>query len=269
MTSRRTATCRILIGTTALAVLANCSGFADSPESTLAPLVTVAPTTAVVDSVTSPDSAPSAPTTTTAMIATTTVATTIVAATTAPTIVQNVVAGPFPTAVPVGKCSPQAIAADFGRAPEAWLECVGAWAVTRIENCPPDVECEGVDIFRWTNSGWVHRGMTYSLCVLMVDETGMPRAVNDQLLAGNTDCIEPIRYAQESPTGTFQVGAKGERTRRVQRRLIEWRLLNDSADGYFGANTRNAVFDFQHLAGMQPSGVVDERTTRALGLPWP
>jgi peptidoglycan hydrolase-like protein with peptidoglycan-binding domain len=46
-------------------------------------------------------------------------------------------------------------------------------------------------------------------------------------------------------------------------------LLNDSADGYFGANTRNAVFDVQHLAGLQPTGVVEESTALALGLPWP
>lgn len=111
--------------------------------------------------------------------------------------------------------------------------------------------------------------MTYSLCVLLVDETGMPRAINAQILAGNTDCIEPIRYTPESATGPLQVGSTGERTRRLQRRLIEWRLLDDSADGYFGANTRNAVFDYQHLAGLPPTGTVDERTGRTMGLPWP
>ncbi|MFM8856384.1 MAG: peptidoglycan-binding protein, partial [Actinomycetota bacterium] len=35
------------------------------------------------------------------------------------------------------------------------------------------------------------------------------------------------------------------------------------------ANTRNAIFDLQHLAGLQPTGVVNESTSRALGLPWP
>ena len=115
----------------------------------------------------------------------------------------------------------------------------------------------------------MHRGMTYSLCVLMVDETGMPRSINDRLLAGNSDCIEPITYAAESSTAALEVGAKGARTRRLQQRLIEWKLLDDSADGYFGANTRNAVFDFQHLAGLAPTGAADEVTVRALGLTWP
>lgn len=245
-----------LIGLTA------CVGLGNPPESTLSPLVTtVTSTTIPVDS--------TAPTTSGSIAPTTSPTTTLASTTTAPKVVQSVVAGPFPTSVPSGRCTAQAIGADFGRVPEAWLECAGAWAVTRIENCPPDVDCEGVDIFRWTNSGWKHRGMTYSLCVLMVDESGLPRAINDQLLAGNTDCIEPIRYVDETSAGALKVGAKGERTRRVQRRLVEWRLLNDKADGYFGANTRNAIFDFQHLAGLQLSGIVDERTMRALDLPWP
>ncbi len=273
MIIRHITTRRVSLGIVLCVGLSACAGFGTSPESTLAPLVT-ATTSTVLASDTTSTADSNVNSNVNSSVATTTPTSTTTVTTQAPTttvasIVQNVVAGPFPTAVPAGKCTPQAIRADFGRAPEAWIECAGAWAVTRIENCPPDVECEGVDIFRWTSAGWVHRGMTYSLCVLMVDETGMPRSVNDQLLAGNTDCIEPIRYAQESSTGSLQVGAKGERTRRVQRRLIEWRLLNDSADGYFGANTRNAVVDFQHLAGLQPTGVFDERTMRALGLPWP
>lgn len=242
----------------ATSLLIGCTGFTDAPESTLTPLVTVDTSTPPTVNSGVPEVSTSLASTTTSAPATTT---------TVPPIAQTVVSGPFPTAVPAGRCTAQAIGADFGRVPEAWLECVGAWAVTRIENCPPEVECEGVDIFRWTDAGWVHRGMTYSLCISMVDETGMPRAINDRLLAGNRDCDEPIRYIQESASGPLQAGSKGERTRRLQRRLIEWRLLNDSADGYFGANTRNAVVDFQHLAGLPPTGSADERTMRALGLP--
>lgn len=261
MTDRRLPVVRVLVGTVALVSLAACGAFGSQPDSTLAPLITAATSTSTIADTVAPSASSSAETSP--------VATTSAPSTTAPAQVQSAVKGPFPTSVPAGKCTPEAIRSDFGTAPEAWLECAGAWAVTRIENCPADVECEGVDIFRWTNTGWVHRGMAYSLCVLMVDETGMPRQVNDQLLAGNTDCIEPIRYVVESSTGSLQAGSKGERTRRLQRRLIEWRLLDDTADGFFGANTRNAVIDLQHLAGLQPTGIVDERTMRALGLPWP
>lgn len=237
----------------------SCSILGESSNDTLAPLLTAPPTTTASTAVTESSAATIETSTTVNMEPTT-------SSTSSPT---TAVTGQFPTAVPTGKCTPQGIREDFGTAPEAWLECAGAWAVTRIENCPPEVECEGVDIFRWTNDGWRHRGMTYSLCVLMVDETGMPRSVNDQLLGGNTDCVEPITYTNESSSETLQVGSKGDRTRQLQRRLVQLKLLNDSADGYFGANTRNAVFDFQHLAGLQPTGVVDEVTARALGLPWP
>lgn len=242
-----------------LAVLgSSCSVLGDSSTDTLAPLLTAAPTSTVTTEVTESS--------TTSIE---TLSPTTIESTTTSAAVSTMLVGPFPTAVPTGKCTPQAIRTDFGTAPEAGVECAGAWAVTRIQSCPPDVECEGVDIFRWTNEGWRHRGMTYSLCVMMVDETGMPRSINDQLLGGNTDCVEPISYTNESSSGPLQIGAKGDRTRRLQRRLVEMKLLNDSADGYFGANTRNAIFDFQHLAGLQPTGVVDELTARALGLPWP
>jgi len=249
--------------TLTIAVVSACAGLGDSSNDTLAPLLTPAPST------TDPSTSSTlTDVTTTSVPETTATIAPSLPSTTTPAV-RPFVTGPFPTAVPAGRCTAEAIRADFGTAPQAWLECSGAWAVTRIENCPPETECEGVNVFRWTNDGWVHRGMTYSLCVLMVDETGMPRSINDQILAGNTDCIEPIRYTPESATSNLQVGAKGERTRRLQRRLIEWRLLDDAADGYFGANTRNAIFDFQHLAGLALSGVADERTVRALALPWP
>lgn len=259
MTPRPVSFARGVLVVGLVVLMSSCSILGDSTNDTLAPLMTAAPTTTASTVVT--ESSTAAVETSTPVI--------IQPTTTSASISTTTFTGPFPTAVPAGKCTPQAIRADFGTAPEAWLECAGAWAVTRIQNCPPDAECEGVDIFRWTNDGWRHRGMTYSLCVLMVDETGMPRSVNDQLLGGNTDCVEPITYTNESSSGSLQVGSKGDRTRRLQRRLIERKLLNDSADGYFGANTRNAVFDVQHLAGLQPTGVVEESTARALGLPWP
>ena len=246
---------RALLVITAYALASGCSVIDGSTDETLAPIGSApGSTTEVTDTSTDP---------------TIEVASTFAETVAPTTTIPSATVGPFPTQVPAGKCTPQAIRADFGTAPEAWLECAGAWAVTRIQSCPPDVECEGVDVFRWTNDGWRHRGMTYSLCVLMVDETGMPRSVNDRLLGGNTDCVEPITYTNESSSGPLQVGSRGDRTRRLQRRLVEWTLLNDSVDGYFGANTRNAVFDVQHLAGLQPTGVVDEPTARALGLPWP
>lgn len=182
---------------------------------------------------------------------------------------QAIVEGPFPSEYDYGKCNSEAIRQDFGIAPQGPLVCAEAWAITRIDDCPPETECEGVDIFRWTHNGWMHRGFFNSYCVLEVDKSGLPRRINDQFLPGNQDCREPISLINEPPSGPITVGHTGERVRRLQSRLIQLNLLADLADGRFGPNTKNALTDFQYFAGLEPTGVLDQKTASALGLPWP
>jgi hypothetical protein len=181
-------------------------------------------------------------------------------------IIQEVFPGPFPAEYEYGTCNPESIRQYFGKAPQGPLGCSGAWAVTRINKCPPETECEGVDIFRWTDNGWIHRGFYYSLCVLEIDKSGLPRYINDQFLPGNQECRSMIRYEPESTDGPLELGDTGNRVLLIQERLIEWQLLNDIADSKYGANTQNAITDFQYLAGLEPTGVVDERTALALDL---
>lgn len=229
--------------------LVGCSGvgFSSDPVSTPAPETTFPAST-------------SAATTTTSSTTTSTSSTTLAQ------VAPVVATGPFPTEYEYGRCNPESIRQDFGVAPRGPLRCQGAWAITQINECPPETECEGVDIFRWTENGWTHRGFYYSLCVLEVDRSGLPRAINDQLLAGNKDCRTPIITVPESPTGNLTSGDVGERVRRLQLRLIDLRLLEDVADGRFGPNTGNAVIDFQFLVGLEPTAVVDDETATALGL---
>lgn len=48
---------------------------------------------------------------------------------------------------------------------------------------------------------------------------------------------------------TLRLGCKGERTRQLQSRLIDLKLLGGSADGAFGTNTETAVKAFQQKMG--------------------
>lgn len=60
----------------------------------------------------------------------------------------------------------------------------------------------------------------------------------------------------------------GERSQRVivlQQRLQQWGLYRDSADGFYGPNTRDAVAQFQRSSGLPTTGFVDYRTWQALG----
>lgn len=176
------------------------------------------------------------------------------------------VSSPFPSQAPPNRCSREAIGEDYGTLPFYSVACSGAWAITGIQECPPESECEGTDIFRWTDEGWTHRGRYYSLCVLMIDESGLPRSINDEFFPGNSECRQPIEIVAEAPFGPLSLGDVGERVRRVQRRLIELSLLNDVADGRFGPNTQNAIFDLQHLTGLSTTGIADEATFKVLGL---
>lgn len=234
-----------------LLALSSCASFGSSNSDTLAPLVDPPTPSTVNTPVVTMTTAPAISTTTTV----------------APPVAQSL--QPFPTNHPSGRCTPQAIGADFGTSPENGVSCAGAWAVTRVEACPPETECEGLDVFRWTQAGWQHRGFHYSLCESTMDVSGLPRWAFDELIGFSLDCDSPIRYIPESPSGPLSVGDNGSRVTRLQQRLIELALLRDRADGYFGRNTNNAVIDFQFLVGLNPDGIVGPDTAAALGLTYP
>ncbi|MDB6134072.1 MAG: peptidoglycan-binding protein [Verrucomicrobiales bacterium] len=53
---------------------------------------------------------------------------------------------------------------------------------------------------------------------------------------------------------------------RVQRRLKRMGYYQGPADGYFGRGSRVALARFQRHSGLRPTGALDGRTLRALGL---
>lgn len=175
-------------------------------------------------------------------------------------------AGAFPSTVPSERCTAQAIGSDHGITPESSVACAGPWAITRVRACPPETECEGLDVFRWTGTTWQHRGFLYSLCAASMDDSGLPRWAFDRLLGFDLGCDVPVDYRPERPTGPLQLGDFGPRTREIQNRLVELGLLEDRVDGYFGRNTRNAVIDLQFLLRVPPDGIVDATLIARLGL---
>ena len=65
----------------------------------------------------------------------------------------------------------------------------------------------------------------------------------------------------------LQLGARGPAVATLQQRIIDlgW-PLRGGADGIFGAATQNRVLQFQRANGLSATGVVDERTARAIGI---
>ena len=61
-------------------------------------------------------------------------------------------------------------------------------------------------------------------------------------------------------------GSKGGEVREVQRRLKMWGYYSGTADGVFGAGTRDAVIKFQKKNGLTADGVVGASTYKALGM---
>ncbi len=59
-------------------------------------------------------------------------------------------------------------------------------------------------------------------------------------------------------------GSKSEAVTTLQKRLIELKYLKGTADGSFGPATETAVMLFQQASGMNPSGIADEETLKAI-----
>jgi peptidoglycan hydrolase-like protein with peptidoglycan-binding domain len=64
---------------------------------------------------------------------------------------------------------------------------------------------------------------------------------------------------------TVSIGSQGPDVRRLQRLLVEMRLLGSTEiDGLFGPATRRSVESFQSSQAMTPDGIVGPQTWRAL-----
>ncbi len=177
-------------------------------------------------------------------------------------------AGLYPSSVPSAQCTASAIGADTGFEPAYSPNCVGAWVLTRIEACPDDAECEGADVFRWTDNGWTYRGYFYAMCAPALAKAGMPPAIGEEFV-GTWDSCDWAKYVVPEPaTGPLELADEGERVRQLQLALIGRGLLFDVADGQYGPNTEAAVIDLQFLNGLTPDGIAGANTHAALGLPF-
>jgi peptidoglycan hydrolase-like protein with peptidoglycan-binding domain len=63
-------------------------------------------------------------------------------------------------------------------------------------------------------------------------------------------------------------GSQGKAVADLQKALVRRKLgIGGDRSGVFGAGTTSAVAEFQRRTGVQATGVVDQNTWRALGLP--
>lgn len=83
-------------------------------------------------------------------------------------------------------------------------------------------------------------------------------------------CMECGKVRSESffPEGTLMRGSSGEAVRDLQQMLMDMYILNDKADGVFGAKTETAVMAYQQQAGLGADGIVWPQTLDQLILDW-
>ena len=89
-----------------------------------------------------------------------------------------------------------------------------------------------------------------------------------------TGCFAALSFAlaaTPAPSATpgrdypvLSYGSSGEAVLRLQRALRQLGYLSDTADGVYGANTRQAVKDFQYMNGLKSDGVAGVYTQRLL-----
>ena len=101
---------------------------------------------------------------------------------------------------------------------------------------------------------------------IMLAQTALQENGYDVQPSGSPDTMTVSLIMQEENTTllrTLRSGSWGTRVKEVQRRLAGLNLLQDSADGKYGANTENAVKAFEEMiAGQVPEKVnVDGKLT--------
>ena len=94
---------------------------------------------------------------------------------------------------------------------------------------------------------------------ILLAQTLLAEKGYDVLLTGSPDTETVDLIMREENSGLLRTllrGSWGSRVKEAQRKLIELNLLQDSADGKYGANTETAVIAFEEwLAGQVPDQV--------------
>jgi peptidoglycan hydrolase-like protein with peptidoglycan-binding domain len=71
-------------------------------------------------------------------------------------------------------------------------------------------------------------------------------------------------FSDDAAISTIAEGMSGDDIASYQSRLLNLGYLNASATGYFGTDTKSAVFEFQQKNGLDTTGVIDPETSEKL-----
>ncbi|NJO41985.1 MAG: peptidoglycan-binding protein [Cyanobacteria bacterium CRU_2_1] len=78
--------------------------------------------------------------------------------------------------------------------------------------------------------------------------------------------LEGFRPIEPDGKVVLRPGDRGSRVAGLQRALAQQGYYFDRINGYYGASTQNAVFDYQKDRGLRPTGIADSLTLDSLGL---
>ncbi len=78
-------------------------------------------------------------------------------------------------------------------------------------------------------------------------------------------CVKAVDVQTEVPAYS-QTGSSGTEVEEIQRVLKERGLFTGEITGYYGAQTAQAVSEFQRQQGLAETGIADERTLKRMGI---
>ncbi len=78
-------------------------------------------------------------------------------------------------------------------------------------------------------------------------------------------CVKAVDVQTEIPAYS-QTGSSGTEVEEIQRVLKERGLFTGEITGYYGAQTAQAVSEFQRQQGIPETGIADERTLKRMGI---
>jgi peptidoglycan hydrolase-like protein with peptidoglycan-binding domain len=117
-------------------------------------------------------------------------------------------------------------------------------------------------VYRWTGTTWQKRGTVPFVCTNDAVPAGMSTRIaalyGATLKGAQNGCSPGPTSTPEPTTGPLNPGATGERVKALQSLLIAANLLRGTADGVYGSGTRAAIYDYQFLNSLAPTGIADE-----------
>lgn len=86
------------------------------------------------------------------------------------------------------------------------------------------------------------------------------------VLAALTLAALLVAYGVYANAAVVKTGSRGQIVKTIQTKLKRWGYYNDSVDGIFGTQTKNAVMYFQRKNGLTVDGIVGSATAKAMGV---